>query len=295
VVSAIDVDAFGRIAVTGTTAENASPYAAPFPLTLRYDRNGGLLQTIRSDGGSSVDVDPAGNLYLAGSFVTPPESSSVAKYDAAGNRLWRAGLTVGAGDALSSPLVAADSAGAVTVAGTVSDTSTGDGDFLTIRYSPEGRELWRYRFVGLNSPGQHDFVAGLAIDTSDAALVTGTSWNGYVSSGGTATDIVTLKFAAGAAPALLAPSQLSADALSSSQIRLRWRDNAGTEDGFRIERCQGNGCTGFTQVAVVGHDVTSYVDGGLVRNSAYSYRVRAFNAGGASPYSNTATAHTRRK
>jgi hypothetical protein len=116
-----------------------------------------------------------------------------------------------------------------------------------------------------------------------------------VSSGGTATDIVTLKFAAGAAPALLAPSQLSADALSSSQIRLRWRDNAGTEDGFRIERCQGNGCTGFTQVAVVGHDVTSYVDGGLVRNSAYSYRVLAFNAGGASAYSNTATAHTRRK
>jgi uncharacterized delta-60 repeat protein len=295
VVSAIDADASGRIAITGTTAENASPYAVPFPLTLRYDRNGGLLQTIRSDGGSSVDVDAAGNLYLAGSFVTPPESSSVAKYDAAGNRLWRAGLTVAAGDALSSPLVAADSAGAVTVAGTVSDTSTGDGDFLTIRYAPEGRELWRYRFVGLNAPGQHDFVAGLAIDTSDAALVTGTSWNGHVSSGGTATDIVTLKFGAGAAPALLAPSQLSADALSSSQIRLRWRDNAGTEDGFRIERCQGNGCTGFTQVAVVGHDVTSYVDGGLVRNSAYSYRLRAFNAGGASAYSNTATAHTRRK
>ena len=38
-----------------------------------------------------------------------------------------------------------------------------------------------------------------------------------------------------------------------------------------------------------------YADGGLARNSTYSYRVRAFNAGGVSTYSNTATAKTRRK
>jgi hypothetical protein len=62
-----------------------------------------------------------------------------------------------------------------------------------------------------------------------------------------------------------------------------------------VERCAGTGCTAFSQVAVVGHDVTSYVDGGLARNTAYSYRVRAFNAGGVSTYSNTATAKTRRK
>ena len=106
---------------------------------------------------------------------------------------------------------------------------------------------------------------------------------------------MTLKFAAGAAPALLAPTGLQASALSASQIRLTWQDNAGTEDGFRIERCAGLGCTGFTEVAVVGHDVTSYVDGGLARNSQYSYRVRAFNAGGVSAYTNVATTKTRRK
>ena len=110
-------------------------------------------------------------------------------------------------------------------------------------------------------PCQPDEVAGLAVDASDAVLVTGTSWNGYVSIGGTATDIVTLKFAAGAAPALLAPSRLDATALSRSEIRLRWQDNAGTEDGFRIERCAGVGCTGFVQVAAVGRNATSYVDG----------------------------------
>ena len=33
----LDVDASGRIAITGTTQENTSPYVPPFPLTLRYD------------------------------------------------------------------------------------------------------------------------------------------------------------------------------------------------------------------------------------------------------------------
>jgi hypothetical protein len=289
----LDVDPTGRIAITGTTQENTSPYVPPLPLTQRYDGGGTLLQTIRSDGGASVDVDAAGNVFVAGTFVMSP--STVAKFNAGGARVWSAPLTVGAGDSLSWPFVAADAEGAVTVAGTVSDSSTGSGDYLTIRFAPDGRELWRHRFGGVAAPGQQDQVAGVAIDAAGAALVTGTSWNGYVSSGGTANDIVTLKFGAGAAPALVAPSQLDATALSSSQIRLRWQDNAGTEDGFRIERCVGSGCTTFTQIADVGHDVTGYVDGGLARNTAYTYRVRAFNAGGASAYSNTATAKTRRK
>jgi Fibronectin type III domain len=289
----LDVDASGRIAITGTTQENTSPYVPPFPLTLRYDPGGALLQTIRSDGGASVDVDTAGNVFVAGTFVTSP--STVAKFSASGPRVWSAPLTVGAGDALSRPSVAADSAGAVTVAGTASETSTGSGDYLTIRFAPDGRELWRHRFGGVADPGQQDQVEGVAIDAAGAALVTGTSWNGYLSIGGTATDIVTLKFGAGSAPALVAPSRLEASALSATQIGVRWQDGGGTEDGFRIERCAGTGCTAFAQIAVVGHDVTSYVDGGLARNTAYSYRVRAFNAGGVSTYSNTATAKTRRK
>jgi Fibronectin type III domain len=295
VVSDLDTDPSGRIAITGTTAENASPYAVPTPVTLRYDRNGAQLQTIRSDGGSSVDVDAAGNVYVTGFFAAPPGTSSVAKFAADGRRVWATPLTLADSDVLPGPLVAADATGAVTVAGTVREVSTGDGDYLTIRYAADGVERWRYRFGASSDPADQDDVADLAIDGDGDALVTGTSWNGYLSLGGTANDIVTLRFPAGTAPALVAPSQLDATAVSSSQIRLRWQDNAGTEDGFRIERCAGTGCAAFTQVAVVGHDVTSYLDSGLARNAGYSYRVRAFNSGGASAYSNTATAKTRRK
>ena len=290
----MDVDSAGRIAITGTTAENASPYAVPAPVTLRYDATGSLTQTIRNvaAGGESVDIDGAGHVFLAGSFVTPG-ASSVARYDPAGNLAWSTPITLGANDVLTGIHLAAHVTGAVTLAGTVRDVSTGNGDYLTIRYAADGQELWRHRFSGVDA--REDQVAAIAVDPTDAVLVNGTSWNGYISIGGTADDIVTLKFPAGTAPTLVAPVNLDATALSRSQIGLRWQDNGGTEDGFRIERCPGVGCTTFAEIAVVSHDVTTYVDSGLLRNTAYTYRVRAFNAGGDSGYSNTATAKTRRR
>jgi hypothetical protein len=55
-----------------------------------------------------------------------------------------------------------------------------------------------------------------------------------------------------------APSALTATAVSSTQIDLGWTDNSSNEQGFRIERCMGAGCTSFAEVATVGADVTSY-------------------------------------
>ena len=74
-------------------------------------------------------------------------------------------------------------------------------------------------------------------------------------------------------------------------INLAWTDNSGTsESGFKIERCQGSGCTSFSQIAQTGANVTTYQNSNLKRGRVYRYRVRAFNAGGDSIYSNIATA-----
>lgn len=89
-----------------------------------------------------------------------------------------------------------------------------------------------------------------------------------------------------------APTSLSAAAISISQIDLTWADNSGNEDGFKIERCQGSGCTNFTQVAQVVANMSAYQDTGRTAGTTYSYRVRAFNGSGDSGYSNTATATT---
>jgi len=95
-------------------------------------------------------------------------------------------------------------------------------------------------------------------------------------------------------PPPTAPSNLTATAVSRTQINLMWADNANNESGFKIERCTGAGCTSFAQIATVGANVTTFSSTGLTRNKTYTYRVRAHNAGGNSGYSNTASAKTLR-
>jgi len=89
-----------------------------------------------------------------------------------------------------------------------------------------------------------------------------------------------------------APNNLTASAVSVSQIDLAWADNADNEDGFKIERCTGTGCTDFAQITTVLSNITSHSDTGLTAETTYCYRVRAFNAGGDSDYSNGACATT---
>ena len=93
-------------------------------------------------------------------------------------------------------------------------------------------------------------------------------------------------------PPPAAPSSLSATAVSTTQINLTWLDNASNEDGFKIERCSGSGCTNFAQIAQVGPGVVNYSNTGLTSSTNYTYRVSAYNIAGNSSYSNTASATT---
>jgi uncharacterized delta-60 repeat protein len=89
-----------------------------------------------------------------------------------------------------------------------------------------------------------------------------------------------------------APSNLSATAISASQINLGWTDNSSNESGFKIERKTGIGGT-YSQIATVGANVTTYSNTtGLDPSTQYCYRVRSYNANGDSPYSNESCATT---
>ena len=90
-----------------------------------------------------------------------------------------------------------------------------------------------------------------------------------------------------------APTNLTAMSTSSSEVDLTWTastDNVGVA-GYRVERCQGSGCSNFTQISTtIG---TLYDDTGLSPSTSYSYRVRATDAAGnLSGYSNNSSATT---
>jgi hypothetical protein len=89
-----------------------------------------------------------------------------------------------------------------------------------------------------------------------------------------------------------APASLAAAVRSSSQIALTWADKSSNETGFRIER-SGNGGINWSEIAVVGSNVASFTDNGLLASTTYQYRVRAYNSSGNSAYSNIGTATTR--
>ena len=90
-----------------------------------------------------------------------------------------------------------------------------------------------------------------------------------------------------------APANLTATAAGSSQINLSWSastDNVGVT-GYQIERCQGAGCSSFSQITTT--TTTTYNNTSLLAGTSYSYRVRATDAANnLSGYSNTASATT---
>lgn len=85
-----------------------------------------------------------------------------------------------------------------------------------------------------------------------------------------------------------APINLLATTISKSQINLAWNEASSNESGFKIER-SANGTSGWSQIATVGANTTSHVDGNLTHTN-YAYRVRAYNSSGNSGYSNIALA-----
>ncbi len=87
-----------------------------------------------------------------------------------------------------------------------------------------------------------------------------------------------------------APTNLVASAVSSGQIVLGWKAGSTNQAGFKIERSTSG--TSYTPIATNAANATNFLDTGLQPSTAYTYRVRAFNAQGESPFSNPAGATT---
>jgi len=129
-------------------------------------------------------------------------------------------------------------------------------------------------------------------ETLSTSLSSGTYYL-VVASHGSYGDVgqYTVSGTIGTTSTVAAPSNLTAAAVSGTQVNLTWTNNATNASSVLIERATGTGA--FVQIASVAANVTSYSDSGLTAGTLYSYRVRATDlAGNYSPYSNTASVST---
>ena len=159
-----------------------------------------------------------------------------------------------------------------------------------------GAQTYTVSRLNSASGGYEVIASGLAeLSCTDTGLASGTTYTYRVSgvnAGGTGpaaeTSIQTMQLQLPEAPA-----NLTAVAVSKSQINLAWTDTASNEAGFVIERSTNN--RAFTMVASVAANATAYSDTGLTGGKRYYYRVKAQNASGQSAPSNTASATTPKK
>jgi uncharacterized delta-60 repeat protein len=188
--NAIGLDPAGNVYVTGQSpgVTSGNDYA-----TLKYSNSGLQLWVARYDGPGSKDdipaamlVDLQGNVYVTGSSYNASNNTDYAtvKYDSDGNQLWVARYDGPVSGNDSATDLVMDSAGNLFVTG--SSAGVNKSDYATVKYSPQGQQLWVQRY----DDGSDDQAASLALDPAGNVYVTGKSQGGP----GAQYDLATLKY-----------------------------------------------------------------------------------------------------
>lgn len=182
-------------------------------------------------------------------------------------------------------------------------TSTVYGYELTIRFtdqsdneegfkierSPNGVDSWIEiaQTGAVSSSGSTVSYTDQTVTTTTTYYYRLTAYNSYGNSSPPATSTaITTK-----GPPPLAPSALSATALSYNEIALGWDDNSGNEQTFKLERKKAGGT--YVQILSLIANLTSYNDNNNIKpDTTYYYRIRAYGEGGYSSYSDEDSATT---
>jgi hypothetical protein len=275
--------------VSVTSPTEGATFAAPADIAITADAN--------DSDGSIAQVDFYGSGTLIGAANSAPYS--VTWNDVAAGSY---ALTAVATDNLGATVASFPVNLTVLPAPPAAPTSLG---------ASAGNASVSLSWTGSSGATSYTVKRGLSISGPFTAIASGLTSTAYldnaVSNGTTYYYVVTATNAGGESPnsnvasatpqtpasVPNAPTSLTATALTKTQARITWTDNAGDETGFRIERASAGGT--FAEIATSGANTTAFTDNSLKANKTYSYRVRSFNAAGNSTYSNTATMTTPRR
>ncbi|MBN2379232.1 SBBP repeat-containing protein [candidate division WOR-3 bacterium] len=178
---ALAVDYSDNVYVTGFTSYLTlySSYT-----TIKYNQHGEEQWVARYEGqegsvneAAALAVDKMSNIYVTGlsyDSTSKPDYLTI-KYNSQGSEEWVSRYD-GPGHDVDKPVaVEVDDIGNVYVTG-MSKNEAGGYDCATVKYSPEGQELWVARYYG--SVNSHDEVIGstaLALDSQGNIYVAGSS------------------------------------------------------------------------------------------------------------------------
>ncbi len=172
---AIAVDNQGNVYITGESlgTEPNMDYA-----TVKYDSNGVEQWSARYNGPGNgydlacdISVDDDENVYVSGSTLGLSTDYTTIKYDSLGNELWNMRYDGPTNQMDVANAMTIDSDGNVYVTGKSPDVSSSGSDFLTIKYSTDGEELWISRYDSPNH--QSDGGAAIAVDDYRNVYVAG--------------------------------------------------------------------------------------------------------------------------
>jgi len=191
---AIAVDDSGNVYVTGQSLGSGTSYDYA---TIKYDSDGGEQWVRRYNGPGNdeddayaITIDGSGNICITGYSTGSGTDYDYAtiKYDPNGNELWVARYDGPANNEDWACAIAVDGSGNIYVAGRSFNSSAyGDCDYTTIKYDPNGGELWVRRY---NGPGDDtDSATAIAVDGSGNIYITG-----FSEGSGTYSDYATIKY-----------------------------------------------------------------------------------------------------
>ena len=196
------VDGQGNTLVTGTSIVPGSSEDTDIS-TVKYDPAGQQLwaRTFAGvgnykDWATDIAVDAAGNVYICGSSWRGSAFSYdlvTIKYSPDGTEQWVRYLNGPLGSSDFANALALDTGGNVIVTGydRTRDATTGRNfdEFVTVKYAPDGTELW----VSRRSEAQiGDHAIAVTVDASGNSFVTGFAWTD--SGNAQSKDIVTVKY-----------------------------------------------------------------------------------------------------
>ncbi|MHC4497720.1 MAG: SBBP repeat-containing protein, partial [Planctomycetota bacterium] len=176
---ALALDDSGNIFVTGWSSGSGTgtDYA-----TIKYNADGTELWEARYNGSVNggdwavaLTLDDSGNVYVTGSSEGIGTSTDYAtiKYDPAGTELWVARYNGPGNGYDNAQALALDESGNIYVTGESEGSGTSN-DYATVKYDPDGNELWVTRYDG---PGNdYDVANALDVDNSGNVYVTGQSF-----------------------------------------------------------------------------------------------------------------------